>query len=69
VPNDVKDAMELLHEVAAGATISTSRSSGRITSISIVNSGSTSTLADLQEKFNDAINSHDELEEQDGYAP
>ncbi len=69
VPSDVKDAMELLHEVLAGATITVSRVNDRITSISVTSSGSEEILSGLEEKLDEAIESHDDLEEQDGYCP
>jgi hypothetical protein len=61
--------MELLHEVAAGATISANRKNGRLSSISITTSGDSQILSALEGKFDDAISSHDDLEEQDGYVP
>jgi hypothetical protein len=69
VSGDTLAAMELLHEVAAGATISVSRQGGRITSITITTGGSSQILDVLQEGLSDAIDSHDDLEEQDGYLP
>lgn len=65
VPDDVKDVMELLHEVGAGATISASRQGGRLVSITVMTSGDQQAFEALQEKFDDAINSHDDLEEGD----
>jgi hypothetical protein len=69
VPSDVQDCMELLHEVLAGATISASRQQGRLVSISITTSGDQQVFEGLQETFDDAINSHDDLKEGDGYCP
>lgn len=69
VPDDVRAAMELLHEVGASATISVIRQNGRLVSITVTTSGDQQAFEALQEKFDDAINSHDELEEGDGFLP
>jgi hypothetical protein len=69
VPADVRVAMELLHEVLAGATLSVSRQGGRVVCILITTGGSSQILNVLEEALDDAISSHDKIKEEDGYLP
>lgn len=71
VSSDVRAALELLHAVAAGATVTVNRDqNNRVTSIS-VSSYSTQTYDALNGDMEDAIDSYgdDGIEENDGYTP
>lgn len=69
IPDDVRVAIELLHEIAASATLDVLRQGGRIVDITVMTIGSTQVYEELQEKFDIAVASHDDLEEGTGYCP
>jgi hypothetical protein len=69
IPVDVRVVVELLHEVAASATINVTRQGGRLVGISLVPFGSKQVFEELEGTFDAAVASHDDLKEGDVSVP
>jgi len=69
VPANVRVCMELMHVVLASGTISVSRQGGDLLSVTITDSGSSQIFNELEDALDEAIASHDGLNEQSGCCP